>query len=245
MTMRYGLIGRPLGHSFSARYFADKFDREGLSGFSYDLWELERIDDLTALLDAERPAGFNVTIPYKREILPRLSSLSYEARCIGAVNCVKCTPDGLEGYNTDIEGIRASLGRLFVPGDLPEAALVLGTGGASQAVQFALAEAGIPFELVSRDAMRGTLTYDALTADVIESHRLVVNATPVGMSPRADEAPALPYAFLGPGHYLFDLIYNPAETRFLRYGAERGARTLGGGLMLEVQAEASWRIWRG
>lgn len=240
---KFGLIGRSLAHSFSADYFAAKFVREGISDCSYSLWELPDIGALEALLAAE-PAlrGFNVTIPYKREVMPLLAECSREAADIGAVNCVKRTDGGLVGYNTDIEGIRASFAALFGD-DAPQRALVLGTGGAAQAVRYALAEAGIAFSTVSRDAARGDLTYGELTAGVIDAHRLIINATPVGTYPAVDDAPSLPYDRLTPRHFLFDLVYNPARTQFLIRGARRGARTLNGELMLRTQAEASWRIW--
>lgn len=241
---RYGLIGRPLGHSFSAGYFAAKFRREGIVGCDYALYELPSIEALPALL-AEHPElrGFNVTIPYKLRIFDYLDDVSEEAARIGAVNCVRRDGDGrMTGYNTDIEGIRLSLATLL-GADLPEAALVLGTGGASQAVQYALAEAGIPYAVVSRDSARGNFRYDDLTPELIVEHRLIVNATPVGTFPHADEAPALPYEALTPAHYLFDLVYNPERTQFLLRGERRGAHTLNGRPMLEAQAEASWRIW--
>ncbi len=240
---RYGLIGRPLGHSFSARYFADKFRREGIAECDYALFELPAIEALPELLAAQpQLRGFNVTIPYKQQIFDYLDVVSQEAERIGAVNCVRRDGDRLAGYNTDIEGIRLSLGMLLGD-DVPEAALVLGTGGASQAVQYALAEAGIPYAVVSRDPARGNLVYDDLTPDVVAAHRLIVNATPVGTYPRVEEAPALPYGALTSGHYLFDLVYNPARTQFLQRGERQGAHTLNGLRMLEVQAEASWRIW--
>lgn len=240
---RYGLIGRPLGHSFSARYFAEKFRREGVADCRYDLFELPEIDRLPELL-ATYPdlCGFNVTIPYKRSVFDFLQEVSDEAQRIGAVNCVRREGDCLKGYNTDIEGIRLSLSLLLQGAD-PGAALVLGTGGASQAVQYALAEAEIPYSIVSRDAARGNLTYADLTPDVLEECRLIVNATPVGTFPHVDQAPELPYDTLTASHYLFDLVYNPDRTLFLERGAARGAHTLNGRPMLEAQAEASWRIW--
>ena len=216
---RFGLVGRTLAHSFSADYFADKFRREGIGDCSYALYELPSVDGVRELLAREPElCGFNVTIPYKREIIPLLDRLSFEAQCIGAVNCVKRTADGcLCGYNTDIEGIHASLAQLL-GGDVPDEALVLGTGGASQAVQYALAQ-------------------------LVERSLLIINATPVGTYPASDEAPRIPYGYVTPSHRLFDLVYNPPLTQFLDYGRQRGARTLNGELMLRVQAEASWRIW--
>ncbi len=242
---RYGLIGRPLAHSFSARYFTEKFLREGLAEeCRYDLFELEKIEDVEHLI-ASMPelAGFNVTIPYKQQIIPYLDAMSDEARNIGAVNCVKITPDGrLTGYNTDVEGIRISLDKLLGSADV-DAALVLGTGGASQAVQYVLAERNIPFSIVSRDAAKGNMTYDDLKVEVTSSHHLVINSSPVGMYPHHNVAPAIPYELLEPSHYLFDLVYNPEQTLFLERGAAQGAQTLSGLDMLYAQAEAAWSIW--
>lgn len=241
---RFGLIGRPLGHSASAAYFADKFSREGLTDCRYDLYELHSIDELPALIERIPDlCGLNVTIPYKREIIPWLDALSFDARCIGAVNCVIRSADGrLTGHNTDIVGLRASLGELLGTVQ-PEQALVLGTGGASQAVQFALTERGIAYELVSRDVTKGNYTYDNLPGEVVERSQLIINASPVGTYPASDEAPRIPYAYLTPQHFLLDLVYNPPLTQFLDYGRQRGARILNGERMLGVQAEASWRIW--
>lgn len=239
----YGLIGRKLSHSASQRYFTAKFEREGLADYSYSLFEFPEIEDLKQLL-AEHPdlCGFNVTIPYKQQIMPYLDEISLEARNIGAVNCVRRTEDGrMVGYNTDVEGVRRSLDTLL--GDELPKALLLGTGGASQAVQYALAERGIEYALVSRDPSKGNLTYDQVTAEVMAEYHLIINATPVGTYPAVDEAPMLPYAFLTPSHRLYDLVYNPPVTQFLDYGRQRGARILNGELMFTTQAEANWRIW--
>lgn len=240
----YGLIGYSLGHSFSAGYFAEKFSREGIEGCSYTLLELPSIEDLPRLL-LEHPdlCGFNVTIPYKQAVIPYLDDLSHEARMIGAVNCVKREGDQLVGYNTDVIGLRTSLA-CFLAGDIPEDALVLGTGGASQAVQYVLAEYGIRFELVSRDAAKGNYTYDNLPVEVLQRSRLIVNASPVGTYPRVEEAPRIPYAYLTPQHYLFDLVYNPPLTAFLNYGKQRGSHICNGSEMLVGQAEAAWEIWQ-
>ena len=241
---RFGLIGRPLGHSASAAYFAAKFEREGIADCAYALYELPDIGALEGLL-ARTPdlCGFNVTIPYKREVMPLLDALSLDARMIGAVNCVRRAADGsLTGHNTDVVGLRASLDELL-GGEQPEHALVLGTGGASQAVQYALAERDIPFALVSREAAKGNYTYDDLPCEAVESSRLIVNASPVGTYPNVDAAPRIPYAYVTPEHYLLDLVYNPPLTQFLDYGRQRGAHILNGRTMFVEQAEASWRIW--
>lgn len=243
---RFGLIGRPLGHSASAAYFTEKFSREGINDCSYALYELPEIGALSGLLEQHPDlCGLNVTIPYKREVIPYLDSISAEAQAIGAVNCIRRTAEGrLEGFNTDIIGLREALSELLGFAE-PEQALVLGTGGASQAVQYALAERGIPFALVSRDPAKGNYTYDNLPCEVVEQSRLIINASPVGTYPNVGEAPRIPYAYVTPEHYLLDLVYNPEVTQFLDYGRQRGARTLNGRVMFVEQAEASWRIWNG
>lgn len=243
---RFGIIGRPLGHSASAAHFAQKFRDEGLADCRYDAFELASIDELPALLKRlPELVGLNVTIPYKRAVIPLLDDLSYDARLIGAVNCIRRERDGrLTGHNTDIEGLRVSLAELL-DDEQPEQALVLGSGGASQAVQYALAERGIPYSIVSRDAARGNYTYDNLPCEEVERSLLIVNATPVGTYPAVDEAPRIPYAYLTPAHRLLDLGYNPPVTQFLDYATQRGARTMNGRTMFLAQAEASWRIWNG
>lgn len=240
---RFGLIGRPLGHSASAAWFTAKFRQEGLYDCAYALYELPAIDALPALLAATPELeGFNVTIPYKRSVMEYVDNLSFDARMIGAVNCVRRTARGIEGHNTDIVGLRESLAELL--GDAqPAHALVLGTGGASQAVQYALAERGIAYDLVSRDPARGNYTYDNLPCEVVAESTLIINASPVGTYPAVEEAPRIPYAYVTPDHYLFDLVYNPPLTQFLDYGRQRGARILNGERMFRAQAEASWRIW--
>ncbi len=240
---RFGLIGYPLGHSASAHYFTEKFTREGLD-CRYELYELPSIEALPALLD-EIPelVGFNVTIPYKQQVMPYLDALSPEAERIGAVNCVRRMTDGrLVGHNTDIIGLRVALDELL--GATPiDHALVLGTGGASQAVQYALMEREIPYALVSRDPAKGSYTYDNLPTEVVAESKLIINATPVGTWPKVEEAPRIPYAYITPEHHLLDLVYNPAVTQFLAYGVQRGAKTMNGERMFLGQATAGWAIW--
>lgn len=243
MKRLYGLIGRTLSHSFSAAYFARKFAAGGeFEGCEYRNFELPDIDDIVRMLN-ENPdlCGFNVTIPYKRDIFRYLDTVSDEARRIGAVNCVKIDGGKLHGFNTDVDGIRVSLDSL-IGGSRPET-LLLGTGGASQAVQYVLAEREIPYRIVSRDPMRGNLTYEQIDRQVMQHTGMIINATPVGTFPHTDDAPALPYGDLSEGCAMFDLIYNPPVTRFLALGAEHGAATLNGQMMLEEQAERSWVIW--
>lgn len=234
----YGLIGYPLGHSASAAYFTEKFATEGIDS-QYTLYEIDNISALEQIRSSL--SGFNVTIPYKKAVIPYLATISPEAEAIGAVNCVKVDSNGsLHGYNTDVVGIRATLSPFNLAGCR---ALVLGTGGAAAAVQYVLRELGMEIVTLSRTKRDGVLCYSELTAEMVAASRLIVNATPVGMYPHIDEAPELPYSAIGANHILFDLIYNPAQTRFLALGAAQGATTLGGGEMFRRQAEASWSIW--
>lgn len=239
---QFGIIGRPLGHSASARHFTAKFQNEGLD-CHFEQYELPSIEALPELLERVPLEGFNVTIPYKQQVMRYLDDLSDEARKIGAVNCVRRTSDGrMVGHNTDIIGLRDALAKLLFDG-VPEHALVLGTGGASQAVQYALSELGIAFDLISRDPAKGNYTYDNLPVEVVAESKLIVNATPVGTYPNVEEAPRLPYAYLTPDHRLLDLVYNPPVTQFLDYGNQRGARTMNGEVMFLAQAAAGWKIW--
>lgn len=240
---RFGIIGRPLRLTASARYFTAKFENEALD-CAFAQYELPSIEALPELL-ASTPelVGFNVTIPYKQQVMRYLDAISPEAERIGAVNCVRRMADGrLMGYNTDIIGLRVAFDKLL--GATPiEHALVLGTGGASQAVQYALMEREIPYALVSRDAAKGEYTYDNLPTEVVAASKLIINATPVGSYPAVDEAPRIPYAYLTPEHHLLDLIYNPPVTQFLAYGQQRGAKTMNGECMFLGQAVAGWTIW--
>ncbi len=240
---KFGLIGKTLKHSFSANYFAEKFEREGIEECSYSLFELDKIEDVLELIKSEPDlCGFNITIPYKQQIFPYLDSIDIEAERIGAVNCVKIVEGKLIGYNADIVGLRTSIAKLL-NGAYVDKALVLGTGGASSAVQYMLAEMSVEFELVSRDPLKSTITYSTISAEDITNAQLIINTTPLGTYPDIDSAPQIPYAFVSPSHYLFDLVYNPPLTQFLSYGKQRGAHILNGETMLLAQAEESWRIW--
>jgi shikimate dehydrogenase len=233
----FALIGFPLGHSLSASYFGEKFAREGIDA-EYSPLAIERAEEV--LPHCERLSGFNVTIPHKQAIMPFLSAISEEAQAISAVNCVKVTPDGLEGYNTDVVGIRKSLEGVTLEG---AKALVLGTGGASKAVQYALREGGAEVKVVSRTKGSADLTYEELSEELIANTDIIVNTTPLGMFPNIDTAPALPYSALSTKQTLFDCVYNPRQTKFLRLGTEQGARTIDGLTMFYAQAEAAWQIW--
>ena len=235
---KFGLIGYPLGHSASARYFTEKFAAEGICG-EYRLYEIEQIEAVKPLQTILE--GFNVTIPYKKQILPYLATVSKEAAAVGAVNCVKIDREGLlHGYNTDVVGIRKSLEGYDLRG---AKALILGTGGAAAAVEYVLKCMGVEVTSVSRREGVGVISYAQVTSEVMTANTLIVNATPVGMYPHIDEAPQIDYSSLTEHHILFDLIYNPARTRFLELGAERGATTISGCEMFRQQAEASWAIW--
>ena len=239
---QFGIIGRPLGHSASARHFTAKFENEGLD-CHFEQYELPSIEALPELLERVPLEGFNVTIPYKQQVMRYLDGLSDEAAKIGAVNCVRRYADGrMVGHNTDIIGLRVALAELL-DGVTPDHALVLGTGGASQAVQYALTELGIPFDLISRDAAKGNYTYDNLPVEVVAESKLIINATPVGTWPNVEEAPRIPYAYLTPEHHLLDLVYNPPLTQFLAYGQQRGAKIMNGERMFTGQAAAGWKIW--
>jgi shikimate dehydrogenase len=238
----FGLIGYPLGHSFSQRYFTEKFSREGIDDCVYKLFPITSISEFDRLWE-DNPdlCGLNVTIPYKEKVIPFLDHSTGVVQRSGACNCIKKTTRGLVGHNTDVIGFERSLRRRLRPAH--RSALILGTGGAAKAVAFVLQESGIHYRFVSRNPSGLQLGYDALTKDVMESNTLIVNTTPVGMYPHQDEAPEIPYEMLSDAHYLFDLVYNPEVTRFLHYGKERGAITENGGDMLQIQAEESWAIW--
>jgi shikimate dehydrogenase len=242
---RFGLIGQKLGHSFSQRYFTEKFAREGMSDHRYDLYELPQISALPALLaNTTNLCGLNVTIPYKIEVMQYLDDIDEAAAAIGAVNVIKISPDGrLKGYNSDYDGFRTSLLQ-FLNGDLQLQALVLGKGGAARAVCHALHTLNIEYKVVSRKPDSQGLTYADLLPVHFRKHRLIVNATPVGMYPAVEECPPIDYASIGHSHYLYDLVYNPEETLFMQKGKAAGAKVLNGLPMLYGQAEKAWEIWQ-
>jgi shikimate dehydrogenase len=241
----YGLIGYPLSHSFSKKYFNDKFIREGITDCSYDNFPIEHIDLLPKLFE-EHPIllGLNVTIPYKETVITYLDALADDAAGIRAVNTIKRYPDGqLKGFNSDIYGFAETLNR-FVPPDFDAGVLILGTGGASKAVRHVCQQRGLAIQYVSRKASEHSITYAQLKdSGWLEHYRLIVNTTPLGMHPKTGELPGLPYDRLTPEHYLIDLIYNPEMTRFLEEGLRRGCQVKNGMEMLILQAEKSWEIW--
>lgn len=242
----YGLTGHPLTHSFSKDFFNTKFQKEKINA-EYRNFDIDDISHLPGLLQTNKTiCGLNVTIPYKQQVMHILDETDPTAAKIGAVNVIKIIrdKDGIvktKGYNSDIFGFRESLRPLL--SDHQRNALVLGTGGASKAVAFVLEELGIGFEYLSRTKGTGRITYQDLTEDIIKSHTLIVNTTPLGMYPDITGYPAIPYQYITKRHLCFDLIYNPEETLFLKYSKEHGASIKNGMEMLELQALEAWRIW--
>ncbi|ALJ01397.1 shikimate dehydrogenase [Rufibacter tibetensis] len=239
----YGLIGYKLTHSFSQKYFTEKFETEGIKDSIYHLFELDSISEFPSLLQRHpNLKGLNVTIPYKEAILPYLDELDPAAARIGAINVVKFENGRFIGHNSDYQGFMQSLQNFFHCHPLSQA-LVLGTGGAAKAVMAALEYMNISYKVVSREKKPGMLTYQELTPSVMSSVSLIINASPVGTFPNHDQAPAIPFDLLSSHHYLYDLVYNPAETLFLKRGKEVGAKTINGYEMLCLQAEVAWQIW--
>ncbi|MFQ5447779.1 MAG: shikimate dehydrogenase family protein [Saprospiraceae bacterium] len=239
----FGLIGHPLGHSFSKKYFSEKFREEGLRDCRYELFPLSDIAALPQLLAAHPGlCGLNVTIPHKQRVIPFLHEMEAEASAAGAVNCIRINGGRLTGYNTDIFGFEQSLQR-FLSGLRPVQSLILGTGGAARAVAYVFKKLDLPYRFVSRHSQPGMLTYEDLTAEVVDGSPLVVNATPLGTFPNVEECPPIPYHCLTREHLLFDLVYNPQKTLFLARGEARGARISNGLEMLHLQAEKAWEIW--
>ena len=240
---KFGLIGKNIDYSFSRGYFKNKFENENLS-HKYVNFDLESISDFPSLIKNDNSIkGFNVTIPYKEQIIPYLDKLDIRAKKIGAVNTIKITKKGnLKGYNTDYYGFKNTL-KPFLK-DQKYKALILGTGGASKAVAYALKKLNIPYMFVSRQAKNEFhLTYNNLDENIINSHQIIINCTPLGTFPDINKYPLIPYQGISTNHILFDLIYNPAQTRFLKTGKLHGAKTINGLRMLELQAEKSWDIW--
>ncbi|MFT4544241.1 MAG: shikimate dehydrogenase [Bacteroidia bacterium] len=241
---KFGLIGYPLSHSFSQKYFTDKFEAEGIDA-EYCNFQIESLEQLNDILRTEpNLVGLNVTIPYKTAIIPLLDEVGSCANSIQSVNtlCVSRNNNGwtLKGANTDVIGFKESI-EPFVAGH--SQALILGTGGAAKAAFHVLEDFGLECNSVSRRPDEGDFMYEELTADDIWEHSIIVNCTPLGMYPQIDAAPDIPYESITPEHVMFDMIYNPAETVFLKNGRKRGAKTINGLKMLERQAEESWKIW--
>ncbi len=239
----FGLIGQPLGHSFSRKYFREKFEMEGLADHDYENYPLASIDELPQLI-LEHPLleGLNVTIPYKKSVLDLLQDRTHLPSGLDACNCIQIKNGQLNGYNTDVIGFEKSLTPLLGKGH--KAALILGNGGATAAVVYVLNKLGILIRIVSRKKHEGSdLDYSELNEEIIQEHTLIVNTTPLGLFPDTESCPNIPYRYIGNDHLLYDLIYNPEETLFLRKGKEMGAQIKNGEEMLIIQADESWKIW--
>lgn len=244
----YGLIGYPLGHSFSRKFFTEKFEKEGIDA-QYLNFEIPSIEEFPEIIkNNPELRGLNVTIPYKQQVMQYLDEISEEAKAIGAVNVVKCQLSTvncqlhLTGYNSDVIGFVESIKPLLKPHH--KKALILGTGGASKAIRYGLEKKlGMKTLFVSRSAREGMITYEEVTAEVLKEYEVIVNCSPVGMYPHVDECPALPYEALNENNLLYDLVYNPLETLFMKKGAAQGATVKNGLEMLHLQAIASWEFW--
>ena len=245
----FGLIGYPLGHSASREYFERKFAEEHIVDATYRMYELKDIKEFHGLLSKTPDLlVLNVTLPYKQAVMPFLDALDPVARAIGAVNCIGIDRSGdkisTKGHNTDVEGFRQSLLPLLK--SYHKRALVLGTGGGAMAVGYVLNQLGIDHVFVSRTPEAANeIAYENVNEELVNNHRLIINATPVGMYPSSDKCPKLPYHALGEQHLLYDLIYNPPESRFLQMGKKAHARIKNGLDMLYLQAESAWEIWNG
>lgn len=244
----FGLLGKTLSHSFSKKYFTEKFEKLGLVNHYFELFEIPAIEQFPDLVASKKPhlRGMNVTIPYKEQVMPYLHSLDDSAAQVGAVNVIKVMPDGtLKGYNSDFYGFLQSLKNTLETHRItvPDKALILGTGGASKAVKAALNELGIKTYFVSRDSAKADFTYLQLNDINLNEYLLIVNTSPLGTYPNVEERPDIPYHKLTNKHLLFDLVYNPLETSFMKMGAKYGAYTQNGLEMLYLQAEKAWDIW--
>lgn len=240
----YALIGFPLAHSFSERYFNAKFEKEGIEHTVFKSFSFEHIETINEIIEAHpNLKGFAITIPHKKSILPFLDEVTEEVKLMGACNCVRIEDGKLSGYNTDVVGFELSFKKKLEPHHTK--ALILGSGGAAAAVEFVLRKLSINYRFVSRNRNeeKGVLSYEDLTKEILEDYTVIINTTPLGTFPKVDEAPTIPYALLTSRHYLFDLVYNPAETKFLRLGKEQGASVENGYEMLVLQAEENWNIW--
>ncbi|KQB42064.1 Shikimate dehydrogenase substrate binding, N-terminal domain protein [Flavobacterium daejeonense] len=240
---RFGLLGRNISYSFSKGHFTKKFENEKYQGYTYENFDIQEIGAFPDIIkNTENLSGMNVTIPYKEEVIPFLDKLSKKATKIGAVNTIKFTKKGkLKGYNTDYFGFLKSLKPLLQPHH--KKALILGTGGASKGVAFALEELGIGYTFVSRKASEKAIDYNQLNSDIFQEYQIIINSTPIGTSPNIEACPEIPYEFFTDKHIAYDLIYNPAETQFLKNAKERGAQIKNGLDMLIFQAEKAWEIW--
>lgn len=240
----FGLLGKNISYSFSRGYFTDKFQELNLKNYTYVNFDIQKIEDFPAIIkEVENLKGMNVTIPYKEEVLKHLDKLDRTAKKIGAVNTIKFTKRGnLKGYNSDVVGFENSIKPLLKKHH--KKALILGTGGASKAIAFALKKNKIKYKFVSRSPEgKKEISYDALTKEIFQKYTLIINCTPLGTSPDIEKCPNVPYQYITDAYLLFDLIYNPEVSTFLSKGKEKGATIKNGYEMLKLQAEESWRIW--
>lgn len=239
----FGLIGYPLSHSFSKKYFTEKFEQEGLTDCRYELFPITTINELPGIL-IKHPEleGLNVTVPYKRQVISFLHSSKNIPEGVGACNCIHIKDEKLIGYNTDVIGFEKSFTPLLKPHH--KKALVLGNGGAAAAVVFVLKKLSVDFIIVSRELhSNSALTYNDIDEQVMKEYNIIINTTPLGMYPNEKSCPSIPYQFISEQHLLYDLVYNPAKTLFLQKGEELGAAIKNGEEMLMLQAEESWKIW--
>lgn len=240
---KFGLIGKNISYSFSKKYFSEKFSKELFDDYTYENFDIETIEDFPNILKKNPDLkGLNITIPYKEAIIPYLDSMSEKAFKIGAVNVIRFTKKGnLKGYNSDWYGFKKTLQPLLQPHH--KKALILGTGGASKAVAFALDQLGIHYAFVSREVRQNTIDYSLINSTTFDNFQIIINCTPIGTSPNTKEFPAIPYEYFTPKHIAFDLIYNPEQTQFLKKAKKKGAITKNGLEMLIFQAEKAWKIW--
>lgn len=240
---KYGIIGYPLGHSFSRGFFTEKFQKEGIDAqyLNFEIPDASALKDI--LVANPQLRGLNVTLPHKTAVIPMLDELSDEAREIGAVNVIRVRDGHLKGFNSDIIGFMNSIRPLLKPHHTK--ALILGTGGASRAIRVGLTKLGLEWKYVSRTAKDGMLSYSQLTQEVMDEYTVIVNCSPVGMYPHNSDFPAIPYHLLSSRHLLYDLVYNPEQTQFMVRGAQHGATVKNGLEMLHLQAIASWEFWNG
>ena len=245
--MNFGLLGKSLSHSFSKTYFEEKFQKEQLSNFTYTNFDMENLDSLHQIIENNSIKGLNVTIPYKEQIIPLLNEIDPVAKEIGAVNCITVSKQNdqlfLKGFNTDYYGFGQSIKPFLEP--IHQKALILGTGGASKAIYYALKNVGVEVYFVTTGEKKASnyFHYSELNEYILNAFKLVVNCTPLGMSPKIDGLPNIPYQYLTSQHLLYDLIYNPETTLFLQKGKEKGAITINGLNMLKLQADKAWEIW--
>ena len=246
VSRTFGLIGYPLSHSFSKKYFTDKFVKEGISGCHYELFPIESVNLVVDLLQEQAQLeGLNVTIPYKVTVIPFLDELEEAAAYIGAVNCIsivrKDDKPFLKGYNTDAYGFEASLKPLLAAHH--QKALLFGNGGAAKAVKYVLEKLGITYLVVTRTPTAASIGYEDVTEQILQEYTVLINSTPLGMSPNVESCPDIPYTAVNHRHLAYDLVYNPEQTKFLQLSAAQGALVKNGMEMLELQAERSWQIW--